>query len=669
MKPLHRMTAAVATALLAITSVCVTAAPTASADGEAAKVLLMLDASGSMKDPDPTGGTKMDAAKKALISSLDAIPANVEVGLRVYGAGNDGNGAPGSCEDSQLITPVGPLDKAAMTESINGFTPRGDTPIAYALQQGANDLGTDGKRRIILVSDGEETCDPDPCATVKNLVNSGIDVQIDTVGFAVEETARKQLSCIAEAGGGTYYEAKDGAALEASLDTLGARAARPFTVMGTPVEGSPDFKGAPLLAPGQYTDVSVSSNSGEISKHYKVKRTWPGSTIHVSSVARMPNVGFWESIDQANWDFELRPANDSDTRCDSQYYSLSDDSRTGTMVSASLVSLALDPRATDPGSTDEECAKAEELVFTITRGEGTGGEIPIELRVIEEPPVANAANLPTGVTQVPENNSHELTSPASGTPSSVVGGASFNDATELSSGTYTTELVPGEMAVFKTKIDYGQSGLFAIDGVQLAESVIANTGWGEYFHVVSNVYAPDFGQIDSQTFSEHEQFRVSKQDGVVPSGSEDVMEINQVPEVRYRNRWDSPAMFHGDNLGFAIGGYYYYTVALGNEDFMNGQPGRVNFSIGITGTPSGNPQPSAEASASVPPATLGPVTEPTESTAEETATAAQPNTASASAEEGNLLGMPRWAWISIGGGLVVLGGGGIGYAFFRRRGI
>ena len=81
-------------------------APTVSyADDAPPKILLMLDASGSMKDPDPSGGSKMDAAKKALTHSLDAIPANAQVGLRVYGADNDGGSSSGACTGWPVRSP------------------------------------------------------------------------------------------------------------------------------------------------------------------------------------------------------------------------------------------------------------------------------------------------------------------------------------------------------------------------------------------------------------------------------------------------------------------------------------------------------------------------------------------------------------------------------------
>lgn len=178
---------------------------TANADeaAEDTKILLVLDASGSMKGDDPSGSTKLKAAKKALTTAISTLPADAQVGLRVYGATYPGKDRKLSCVDTQLAHPVGPLDVAGLTTQINAVKAQGDTPIAYSLEKAIDDLGTEGKRHIILVSDGEENCDPDPCAVVKKLVDKDVSIQVDTVGYAVDKKARNQLQCIAEAGKGT----------------------------------------------------------------------------------------------------------------------------------------------------------------------------------------------------------------------------------------------------------------------------------------------------------------------------------------------------------------------------------------------------------------------------------------------------------------------------------
>ena len=56
---------------------------TANADeaAEDTKILLVLDASGSMKGDDPSGTTKLKAAKKALTTAISALPDDAQVGL------------------------------------------------------------------------------------------------------------------------------------------------------------------------------------------------------------------------------------------------------------------------------------------------------------------------------------------------------------------------------------------------------------------------------------------------------------------------------------------------------------------------------------------------------------------------------------------------------------
>ena len=257
----HRLAAACGALLLV--AVCGFLMSAVRGDDVAPKVLLMLDSSGSMEDVDPSGETKMDAAKNALVHAFDTASSDVEVGLRVYGADVDVNSTSGSCADSRLAHPVGALDKAVLTNAVNQFHPRGSsTPIVYALKEGAKDLGDSGKRRIILVSDGEETCSSDPCGEVRDLVADGVSPQIDIVGFGVGDKVRQQLSCMAEAGGGSYYDAKDADSLEASLQQLGSETVHGYTVVDTAVRGEGTPADAPELEPGREQADGVAGDPG-----------------------------------------------------------------------------------------------------------------------------------------------------------------------------------------------------------------------------------------------------------------------------------------------------------------------------------------------------------------------------------------------------------------------
>jgi len=200
------------------------------------------------------GGTKIAVAKRALNRVVDHLPGDAQVGLRVYGARVDDENDPAACTDSELVVPIGPADKPALKAQIARYRPLGETPISYSLKQAAQDLGGSGRRTVVLVSDGRESCGEDPCVTAANLAKQGIDLKLDVIGLAVSGATRSQLQCIADRGRGTYADAKNAKQIEDSLDQLATRAFRPFQLTGTPVEGSEDAATATEVRPGQYLD-------------------------------------------------------------------------------------------------------------------------------------------------------------------------------------------------------------------------------------------------------------------------------------------------------------------------------------------------------------------------------------------------------------------------------
>lgn len=219
-------------------------------------LLIVLDSSGSMNGDDGTGRPKLAAAKDALNRVIDGLPDGAPVGLRVYGHRIPNNDKARGCADTELIVPVGPVDKGGMKAAVGGFQAKGFTPIARSLQEAAKDLPPEGDRTVVLVSDGVDTCaPPDPCQVARDLAASGVKLRIETVGFQVDAQAREQLRCIAAATGGTYVDAPDASALAGGLTSLSARAFRDYKLTGSEVRGGPNQAGAPVLAHGSYRDV------------------------------------------------------------------------------------------------------------------------------------------------------------------------------------------------------------------------------------------------------------------------------------------------------------------------------------------------------------------------------------------------------------------------------
>jgi Ca-activated chloride channel family protein len=222
---------------------------------DAPKVDLVLDVSGSMRTRDIDGGTRMAAAKQAFNEVLDATPEEVQLGIRTLGADYPGDDRRTGCKDTAQLYPVGPLDRTEAKTAVATLSPTGWTPIGPALLKAADDLdGGAGSKRIVLISDGEDTCAPlDPCEVAREIAAKGIGLTIDTLGLVPNTKMRQQLSCIAEATGGTYTSVEHTEELTDKVNQLVDRAADPVV---TPVatEGADACAKAPTLKSGLYTD-------------------------------------------------------------------------------------------------------------------------------------------------------------------------------------------------------------------------------------------------------------------------------------------------------------------------------------------------------------------------------------------------------------------------------
>ncbi|MFD7496393.1 VWA domain-containing protein [Streptomyces sp. NPDC059832] len=253
-----RLTVGVGILLATLTAGLGSALPAAADEAPAKaspKVELVLDVSGSMRTRDIDGQSRMTAAKQAFNEVLDAVPEQVELGIRTLGADYPGNDRKVGCKDTKQLYPVGPLDRTEAKTAVATLAPTGWTPIGPALLGAADDLkGGDSTRRIVLISDGEDTCGPlDPCEVARDIAARGIHLVIDTLGLVPNAKIREQLTCIAEATGGTYTAVQHTDELSGRVKQLVDRAAEPVV---TPVatEGADSCSAAPQLKAGLYTD-------------------------------------------------------------------------------------------------------------------------------------------------------------------------------------------------------------------------------------------------------------------------------------------------------------------------------------------------------------------------------------------------------------------------------
>lgn len=167
------------------------------------RILFIFDGSNSM-NAQWQKATKIKVAKKLLTQTLDSLKGldNIEVGLRMYG--HQTRIIPGhqDCSDTKLEVPLasGAANITRIQSKIRGLQPKGTTPIARSLEYAAEDFpDCDNCRNvIILISDGIEACDEDPCAVSRALKEKGIKLQPFIIGLGLDTSYLSQFECIGE---------------------------------------------------------------------------------------------------------------------------------------------------------------------------------------------------------------------------------------------------------------------------------------------------------------------------------------------------------------------------------------------------------------------------------------------------------------------------------------
>jgi hypothetical protein len=211
---------------------------------------VILDASGSMLQR-IEGERRIEIARDALTRLVgELVPAGTPFALRVFG-----HREVDSCR-TDLEIPLAPLAPASATATIRGVQAMNlaRTPIGASLRLVRDDLArATGPRLVVLISDGEETCDGDPLAAIAELRGAGVDVRVNVIGFAIDEhQLREQFESWARAGGGLYVEARDRAELQRAMALT---VEVPYEVLrGDEVVATGVVNGEEVsLAPGAYT--------------------------------------------------------------------------------------------------------------------------------------------------------------------------------------------------------------------------------------------------------------------------------------------------------------------------------------------------------------------------------------------------------------------------------
>lgn len=181
------------------------------------RILFLLDGSGSMKEKWEER-SRFEIAKELLVKLVDSVEQknpNVEFAVRVFGAQFPHEQK--NCKDSKLLLPFAKNNAARLDVLLKALTPKGMTPIAYSISESVKDFPADEKsvNSIILITDGDENCDGNPCIASKELVNKRIALKPFIIGLNVSEKEIEKFNCV-----GTFVNTTSEASLKNTVGVI-----------------------------------------------------------------------------------------------------------------------------------------------------------------------------------------------------------------------------------------------------------------------------------------------------------------------------------------------------------------------------------------------------------------------------------------------------------------
>lgn len=174
------------------------------------RMLFVMDASNSM-NAFWGNQPKINTARELLLNSLQQLEGqpDLELALRLYGHQTPIQPGKQDCDDTRLEVPFSANSIPAMKRTLQTVRCLGTTPIARSLERAAGDfppLTFNDTRKvrniIILITDGIEACDEDPCAVSRALQVKGITLKPFVIGVGLEESQKYALQCV-----GNYFDA------------------------------------------------------------------------------------------------------------------------------------------------------------------------------------------------------------------------------------------------------------------------------------------------------------------------------------------------------------------------------------------------------------------------------------------------------------------------------
>lgn len=167
--------------------------------GEAPEVVMIIDASGSMREPFGGATSRLEAAKRASGQMIRALPPDVDVGLVDFSA----------CGKVRRDRFYSANERGQLTGEIDRLTPQQGTPLAEAISRAGTIAGKVNDNILVVVSDGDDSCGGDPCAAARTARAAKPNLTINVIDLSTSPRDRQVLECVARAGGGKLLRPGD----------------------------------------------------------------------------------------------------------------------------------------------------------------------------------------------------------------------------------------------------------------------------------------------------------------------------------------------------------------------------------------------------------------------------------------------------------------------------
>lgn len=162
---------------------------------EAPEVVLVVDASGSMNDGIPGASSRMDASKRAIEGLVKSMPGDIDIGMVEFT----------DCNRVERDRFYSPAERGTLLGRVNRLSPQKGTPLARAIDRAGLVISSQVDGVIVVVTDGADSCQGDPCAAARSLAAKKPNVKINVIDIS-GSSSNPSAQCIAQASGGKVFQ-------------------------------------------------------------------------------------------------------------------------------------------------------------------------------------------------------------------------------------------------------------------------------------------------------------------------------------------------------------------------------------------------------------------------------------------------------------------------------